>query len=308
MKNVRVGPVLGVRGLAGICKALPGRAETLGKVAFRIVPKRFLNVVKDDNSNGSALLGYVTAIVRPANKDVRIRNSALRSVGKGTLTRCHKGGINCLFRGFRLLSGLANERGVLLPASLRKMSRTRDERQLGRLTICLRVASILSGFPSGVSNNRHRHITTTETLVLRPRVVLTSRPANTLSSGGTGDLVRGLSNLGHSRRTAVLVMARSSGTTDFYGHVLFVRSNIVFRRLQHKSRDRRRFCKHVLGIVTRLKKNDTGILWSRSSRRPPRPGKGQSIFRLPNSFRYYLLRSSFRLRSEYGTLFTRGKR
>lgn len=257
------GGLLRMHSLRGTCSGRNIPAGTLGKVAFSILDNRCLKVVKTDNSKGAALLGYVTAIVGPASKRVLLSKTGVDTFSNTGLTRCHKGEVNCLFRSFTLLSGLANERGVLLPLSVRGVSDSVTRGRLGSVTKFLKVASILSGFPTRVSNNRGRHMTTTHDLVSGPSVVLTSRPANTLSAGTTQLLVRGLRRIGRIRKHAVLVIARSPGTTDFYSHVLFVRSNIVFRRLHHgiPARAQRRFCTHVLRMVTRVKKKDTGILW-----------------------------------------------
>lgn len=69
-------------------------------------------------------------------------------------------------------------------------------------------------------------MTVTHTLVARPRVVLTSRPANTLSDGASMRIVRVLGSL-RGAKVAVIMIARRDKITGRASGVVRVGSNVV---------------------------------------------------------------------------------
>lgn len=69
-------------------------------------------------------------------------------------------------------------------------------------------------------------MTVTQTLVARPRVVLTSRPAKTLSDGASMRIVRVLGSL-RGVKVAVMIIARRDKITGRASGVVRVGSNVV---------------------------------------------------------------------------------
>lgn len=228
-------PLLRMGGLGGICAAHfnKTRIRTLSGIDFSIRGNRCITVVKRSNSNGAALLGVLTSLSGPADKRILLGNEDLSTVKRERVSTFEHSGLKFMFRSFGLLSAFSLGSGVFLPLILSNGPCSRVTGELGPLTRGLKVASVLSGFPCRISNKRGRHTTITETLVAGPRVMLTSRPANTLSSGTSSTLL-GLFNSFGRRNRAVLVIARSAGTTSYTGEVVFVGSNRIFGRVCHK--------------------------------------------------------------------------
>lgn len=86
-----------------------------------------------------------------------------------------------------------------------------------------------SACPGGLSKNRGREITVTETLTVGPRMVLFSRPASTLSPRV---IKRMLSIVGSlmGRKVAVIIMARRvKFTGGIDSEIVFVSRNMVIR-------------------------------------------------------------------------------
>lgn len=70
-------------------------------------------------------------------------------------------------------------------------------------------------------------MTVTHTLVAGPRVVLTSRPAKTLSSGADIRIVSLLGRLRRGRKVAVMIMARRDNMTGRASGIVRVGSKLV---------------------------------------------------------------------------------
>lgn len=258
----RVGAVLGLRRVRGCCNGRKGVAGTVGSVDFSIRTKRFLKVVNTSNSKGAALLGYVSAVSAMDTKRVFLSKASVARVGPGSLTHFHERGLKFVFRSFGLLSALAVSRGVTLTLTVGGIP-TKDMRShVLSVTKGLGVDSVLGGCPCRMSNKRGRHYTYTETVVGGPGLLLTSRPAKTLSDRSSRVLLSAVRDVGRRLETAVLVMARSTFATDCTGHVLFLGSKRVFVRLHGNGSDEDTFFSGVLGILAVVKKKRDRMYWA----------------------------------------------
>lgn len=221
--------VVGMRGLSVLFDARRIRAGTLGRMAFRVRGKRFITVVKPSNYKGSALLGVLKALSAPASNSCLFRKGQISGVGRGRLATLQGKGVNFVFRDFGLVSRLAMCRGIRLPLICLGVGPARHGERMGRILRGIGVLRHTGRLPRRLSNKRRRHITVTHTMIAGTELLLTSRPANGLSSAGKIRIVRLLDALG-GRKAAVVVIARSRHSTTCTRHVVHLLSNGVVTR------------------------------------------------------------------------------
>lgn len=205
--------VVGLANVGGVCHAGRVRALTLRGMGLSITGKRFIDVVNPSNYNGSALLGVVKLLSTPDDKGVRVGNASMRDVGSGRLTTFHGGALNFMFRSFRLVGSLGIVSGIRLPLLCEGVTTGRHAHLTGRILSHINLDRHVQRVPARLSKKRYRHMTVTHTVINGPRVVLTSRPANGLSSGVNTRIVRLLRGLGGRSKQAVIVMARGRRRT-----------------------------------------------------------------------------------------------
>lgn len=211
--------------MGGCCNARPGVAHTLGNMGFAIRRKRFITMIKASNDNGSALLRVVKKLSAPASNDIVMQKRRLTGGGSSRLAVFHHHGVKFVFRGCGLIPVLGMCRGVILPIRLSNSAMSRGF--VSRIICVLTLRSGLRGVPGGLSNNRRRHMTVTQTLVAGPTVVLTSRPAKGLSDGADTSILKLLGHADKRFGRAVMVVARGGRVTRLTSHVMQVRSNGV---------------------------------------------------------------------------------
>lgn len=205
------------------------RALTLGSMGVRIGRKRFITVVKPSNYKGSALLGVLNLLSGPASKRCCLGKARMSGCARTRHAGLHGKIVNFMFRDFGLVSRLGMCRGVRLPLLCVNVPTARHGHQIRATVRHVTVVRHDGRFPRRLSNKRRRHITVTHTIMSGPGLVLTSRPANGLSSGGKGRMVRLLGRLG-GRNAAVIVIARSRRSTKFTKHVVGLFSKRMIAR------------------------------------------------------------------------------
>lgn len=167
-----LGPVLGVRRLAGACNNGP----TIRSLYLRVHPKRLYTFVKRGNTNGAAALGYYYNVRRFSTNRVCISNVSIQS---SPLRYGHH--LTCLPSSPRLCSCVANVRCLSFVTSVFNMDTTRHTRHVQRCNSTFNLARSLTRSVKTCSRNVGRGLTVVTTLLRRPGLVLVSRPFIKLS-------------------------------------------------------------------------------------------------------------------------------
>ncbi len=214
--------------VCGSCPLNRRAISILRSVGLRVGPGRFISVLNPSNDNGSALVGVVNYLSIPSGKSCVLSNRCISDYARSRLDRVEKGGVKFVFRRFGLLPRLATCRGIRVPLLCRGLAPTREGRQILEALTRMNLASHVRRGPARLSNNRRRQITVTHILTTRPSVVLTSRPANGLSSASNRRVVGVVGSL-RSRNGAVILVARSVGITGRTRHGICIRSNVLAR-------------------------------------------------------------------------------
>lgn len=233
----------------GIAFACPKHSmPTLHGVGLGVPTKGAITLIKHSNSNGSAVTDLVAHFCSVSRNRVLVSN---RSLHRCALTSLH-GRITLISRGIRLF-GSAITGGVTCT-----QARRCDHRRVRRTTHVTCTVSFVGGVSGNLSaivnrgnillsNNRHRHVTVTQTLLHSDPVLVLSRTASTLSARSRHTVRTTLSRLrgGH----ASLIVTRHLSAVRGTSRVIIIRSNIVIRHNARGSLLRRHnICTRLRGV------------------------------------------------------------
>lgn len=171
-----------------------------------------MNVVNHGKTNGSALLGVLDHVARPAAKQVGLHKQMT------DLLR-----INAKFR-----PRLANQRGVFLGKTVLKVDQTRVGHGFSRVMRFTRISQFLSAPMGQCSDNVCMQLTFTMTTRLRPRVLIMSRILTINSTTFRGGYLKGVNSITGRRKEAILFIDRGVTTMrDLYHGKVCLRQNRI---------------------------------------------------------------------------------
>lgn len=208
---------------------------------FSVRPNRVLNLMKRSKYNGSmaslSVVGLLTHGDGVSGNRVLLGNGSLLGRSGGNVEGVEKHRITVVFRRpVGSLGPYVEVRGRLARTVLLRGGfsgrRTRGEtfRMLGSMNVP-RPSVALGDCPRRLSNNVYRHIVVTVTVSYRPRLLVTSRPAATLSIAVRTRVLRLVRSVETGGGANVLVVARSLNIiTRVYSEIIIVCTNQVMRR------------------------------------------------------------------------------
>lgn len=173
-------------------------------------PKRAVNLINRSNYNGSVASLTVVNLLSPGTEvdnRVLLGNEGLIKYSRHRCGGVHNRRVTVVCRS--TLDSLGPS--VLVGARVGRLAghnNAHDTRRLLRL-INLSPGHALRSCPRRLSNNRHRHILVTVTLAHSPGLVVTSRPAATLSIAIRGRIVSLLGSLHGGLNFTVIFISRS---------------------------------------------------------------------------------------------------
>lgn len=205
--------------------------RTIGKIDLSLQHNRTLNVINRSKYNGAALTHAVYKLIPTASNQVVLSNESL------PLQHAHRSRqeIRVIFRSPATSLGphLAVNTVLHRLLGIRNLhSNTSVRTHTTRLLRLIRLpTAILAQQPHRLSNNRERQVNVTQTLTIRPRILITSRTIDTLSISAGTTIVALLSQL-HSRLNLTLVFVSRSlkAIQTIYSHITIVCLNHVIRR------------------------------------------------------------------------------
>lgn len=222
----------------------------LGRVGLSVGRGRFMAVLNPSNYNGAAALHVVNNFIRPSDNSIVFNNGEVGKAPPGGE------GMGAMFRGCSLFPRLGIFSGITFKLGLGGVPGSRVGGHMASVLTAISLGNCRGHSITGLSNNRRRHITVTETLIYSPRVVLLSRPLNTLSLGLHGDVRLRLGRVRRGARGAFVCIARSRRRTlAVDSHIIIVGGNMVRRVNSPRS-----VCGRPIGTFITSFVNRTGVL------------------------------------------------
>lgn len=226
---------------------------TVASISLSLCPSRVLTVINRSNYNGDALTADIVNLrgvdSARVDKDVICRREIIGrsnsiSVGSRRLIKVdtsrvgtlHKGSVNVVFRSpLTTLGPLVQVksrvgRGLSFRAAVsRRRGRTHMVRLLSRIKVP-GPRHITGVCPRRLSKKVHRHIVVTVTITYGPSIVVTSRPAATLSIAVRTRVLSLLHSVRRRGRTNMVLVARSLNIiTRATSHITIVCTKRVIR-------------------------------------------------------------------------------
>lgn len=206
-----------------------GGIPVLSSISFSLRGKRIMIVMKPSKYKGDAFLQYVGHLRRVSANMLGLGNMDCRGRGGGVdgIER----GVKVIFRDCSLFPGVAVLGGLLLtPVGMRGEGGRRIGGRTRRLLSEINLLSGGSGCPERLSNNRGRQITVMHTVLVRPRVVLLSRVATTLSPRVMERMLRMMLRLTGAKVAVLVIARRVRFTHSMTSEIVFVSGKGVMRR------------------------------------------------------------------------------
>lgn len=240
MKNGRVRGVLRMGSLRVAFSACTNGMGTVHNIDFSLGPNRALTVINRSNSNGSIadhdVVHLLTGGTGVRRKRVLFGNRSLIRGARGRVRGVHNSRVTVVFRS--PVASLGPARGVNGRVTRPVVGRrgVDGSRTCGGTRRLLRLMNVpgptgeVGRCPRRFSNKRHRQVIVTVTLNYGPSVLVTSRPAATLSIAVRTRVLRLVGSLRAGVGASVVFVARSLKIiTGITSHITIVCTNGVIR-------------------------------------------------------------------------------
>lgn len=218
--------LLRTRRLAGaFAREKGGPFGTMGSMDFALGGKRALKVMKRSNDKGDAVTGLVAQLASVARNALGFRKGSVAELGRDRLGRVCKS-VRVIFRG--PINSFSPEEALNS-----KVNRDLEGHKVGGTSIRGEMTRLLRRYnlrgrctgecPCRMDNKRYRQTTVTETLTMRPGILVYSRTADTLSMAVRGRVVRLLRSLGRGGKLSFVFVYRGLTLIRvFYSEILML--------------------------------------------------------------------------------------
>lgn len=192
----------------------PFRDQTLCSIGLGVPSNDCATLVKRANDKGSAIARRLGTLLGPARNDIAVKSHVVAGGSGGGGLGSLQGGMKVIFRFPR---SRLFRRAVTGSVTFKPVGFNIDRRStvtvIGHMLPLINLSrSFVSHSPFSLSKNRVEHMTVTNMLTVRPRILILSRPATKLSPTNEQRVVGVFGRLRVSGNLAVMLIARRVGS------------------------------------------------------------------------------------------------
>ncbi|HIW38709.1 MAG TPA: ABC transporter ATP-binding protein, partial [Candidatus Jeotgalicoccus stercoravium] len=136
-----------------------------------------------------------------------------------------------IFQEYNLLDTLTIKENIMLPLSIRSMSKKEAEDQFNTISQQLGISELADKYPSQISGGQAQRTSAARAFIHQPKIIFADEPTGALDSKSASDLLKKLQQLNENLNTSVLMVTHDATAASFSNRVVFLKDGLVYTSL-----------------------------------------------------------------------------
>src|SRR5699024_10840495 len=115
-----------------------------------------------------------------------------------------------IFQEYNLLDTLTVKENIMLPLSIRSMSKREAEDQFNTISQQLGISELADKYPSQISGGQAQRTSAARAFIHQPKIIFADEPTGALDSKSASDLLKKLQQLNENLNTSVLMVTHDA--------------------------------------------------------------------------------------------------
>lgn len=111
-----------------------------------------------------------------------------------------------IFQDYNLLDTLTVKENILLPLSIKKVSRTEANKRFSDIATELGIEELANKYPSEISGGQKQRTSAARAFIHEPSIIFADEPTGALDSKAASDLLNKLTRLNETRKSTIVMV------------------------------------------------------------------------------------------------------
>jgi len=153
----------------------------LKKINLQITKNTTTIILNNSNSNKTILIKHIINLFKPNNNKIIINNKNISTISHQNLSIFHQH-INIIFQNTTLFNSITINNNISFPLHKHtKLNKPKITKKIKKTLTIINLINIKKKFPTKLSNNIHKHINLTHTIIHNPKIILYNKPTTNLN-------------------------------------------------------------------------------------------------------------------------------
>ena len=207
------------------------RTKVLKGIDLSLGKGEFVSIMGASGSGKTTLLNVLSSIDKVTSGHIYIDGFDFTTLKDKKLADFRKTDLGFIFQEYNLLDTLTIKENIMLPLSIRSMSKKEAEDQFNTISQQLGISELADKYPSQISGGQAQRTSAARAFIHQPKIIFADEPTGALDSKSASDLLKKLQQLNENLNTSVLMVTHDATAASFSNRVVFLKDGLVYTSL-----------------------------------------------------------------------------
>lgn len=220
--------------------------EVLKGIDLRIEQGEFVSIMGASGSGKTTLLNVLSSIDRISHGSIKVQGREISKLKEKQLASYRKHELGFIFQEYNLLDTLTVKENILLPLSIKKVSKKEANEKFHEVARELDIESISESYPNEISGGQKQRTSAARAFIHDPSIIFADEPTGALDSKSASDLLTKLSDMNEKRKATIMMVTHDPVTASFSSRVIFIKDGSIYTQLNKGEQTRQAFLKDIM--------------------------------------------------------------
>ena len=222
------------------------RTEVLKGIDINLNKGEFVSIMGASGSGKTTLLNVLSSIDNVTSGHIYIDGVDFTTLKDKKLADFRKNDLGFIFQDYNLLDTLTVKEHIMLPLSIRSMSKTEAETQFGSVAGQLGIEELAQKYPGQISGGQAQRTSAARAFIHQPKIIFADEPTGALDSKSASELLKKLQQLNETLSTSILMVTHDATAASFSHRVIFLKDGQVYTSLSRGEMSQDAYYREIL--------------------------------------------------------------
>lgn len=222
------------------------KQEVLKGIDLRVNKGEFVSIMGASGSGKTTLLNVLSSIDRVSQGTIQIEGKEFTAMKEKQLAEFRKHHLGFIFQEYNLLDTLTVRENVLLPLSIKNVSKKEANEKFQDIASELGIYELKDKYPSEISGGQKQRTSAARAFIHDPSIIFADEPTGALDSKSASDLLNKLSDMNEKHQATIIMVTHDPVAASYCSRVVFIKDGQIYTQLNKGEESRQSFFNDII--------------------------------------------------------------
>lgn len=222
------------------------KQEVLKGIDLEVNKGEFVSIMGASGSGKTTLLNVLSSIDRVSQGSIKIEGQEFTGMKEKQLAEFRKHHLGFIFQEYNLLDTLTVRENILLPLSIKKVSKKEANEKFKEIATELGIYELKDKYPGEISGGQKQRTSAARAFVHDPSIIFADEPTGALDSKSASDLLNKLSDMNEKHKATIIMVTHDPVAASYCSRVVFIKDGQIYTQLHKGNESRQAFFNDII--------------------------------------------------------------